>query len=257
MKETVLITGASSGVGLEFARQAAADGCNLILVARSVDKLEALAGELSARGVEAAVVPSDLSDPSAPGKLAQEVAARGLSVDILINNAGFATYGPFLDTEIRATMDMLAVNVASLTELTRQFLPGMVERKHGRILNVASTAAFQPGPLMAVYYATKAYVLSFSEGLSEELAGTGVSVTAFCPGPFESGFQAAARMESSKLVQGKMPTSSEMAAYGWRQLKAGKVVAIPGARNWVMATAVRFLPRTLVRKLVRKVQESR
>ena len=243
MKQTVLITGASSGVGLEFAREAAADGCNLILVARSTDKLEALATELRGKGAEVAVIPCDLSRPEAPRKLAADIDEKGLSVDVLINNAGFATYGPFAEATREATMDMVAVNVACLTELTRLFLPGMLTRRHGRILNVASTAAFQPGPLMAVYYATKSYVLSFSEGLSGELEGTGVSVTAFCPGPFSSGFQAAAQMENSKLVQGKMPTSAEMARAGWAAMKSGQVVAIPGARNWIMATAVRFLPR--------------
>lgn len=252
MKETALITGASSGIGLELAREAAKDGCNLILVARSVDKLEALAKE-----VGGTVIPADLSQKGACLKLAEEVKSRGLTVDILINNAGFATYGPLEETDRQTTLDMIEVNVTSLTDLTHLFLPQMLERKHGRIMNLASTAAFQPGPLMCVYYATKAYVLSFSEGLSNEVRPKGVSVTALCPGVTESGFQAAARMEHSKLVQGRMPTSAEVARYGWKAMKAGQVVAIPGARNWIMATAVRFLPRSIIRRIVQKAQEAR
>lgn len=256
MQETALITGASSGIGLELARLAAADGCNLILVARSQDKLEELAAELRPQ-VEVTVLPADLSRAQACSELVQELSDRGLSVDILVNNAGFATYGPLAETERQATLDMIAVNVTSLTDLTRLLLPAMLERKHGRILNLASTAAFQPGPLMSAYYATKAYVLSFSEGLSNEVADQGVSVTALCPGPTASGFQEAAGLGESKLFQGKLASAAEVAAAGWKAMKSGETVFIPGARNWLMATVVRFLPRALVRRVVRRVQETR
>lgn len=255
MKERVLITGASSGIGLELARLAAADGCDLVLVARSADKLEQLASELrKSHQVEVTVLPSDLTRPEAPAELAAELEKRQLPVDILVNNAGFATYGPFAETDRKAELDMLQLNIVALTDLTKLLLPAMIARGHGRVLNVASTAAFQPGPLMAVYYATKAYVLSLSEALANELKDRGVSVTAFCPGPTESGFQAVAGMQKSKLMQRKLPTSAEVARIGWQATRRGQAVCVPGAMNWIYATAVRFLPRSVVTSMVRRAQ---
>ncbi len=176
-----LVTGASSGIGLELARLLAADGYALTLVARRGSTLELIAAELG----DAQVVAADLGVPGA----VEQVVAAAPAVDVLVNNAGVGDFGPFAATDPNKTATMLQLNIAALTELTRAYLPGMLERGHGQVLNVASTAAFQPGPLMAVYYATKAYVLSFSEAVAEEVRGSGVTVTALCPGPTESGFQ--------------------------------------------------------------------
>ena len=246
---TALITGASSGIGLEIARILARDH-DVVLAARSVDKLEALAAELG----RARVVAVDLSDPSGSRKLVAEVPA----VDVLVNNAGFADWGPFADAPEAKLDEMIELNVGALTRLTRAYLPGMIERGRGRVLNVASTAAFQPGPLMAVYYATKAYVLSLSEALAEETRGTAVTVTALCPGPTASGFQARAAMEESRLVKGrKLPSAASVAAYGVHAMNRGDVVAVPGAMNKVMAASVRVSPRPVIRRLVHRIQDKK
>lgn len=246
---TALVTGASSGIGLEIARVLAPDH-DLVLVARSAAKLEALAAELGG----ARVITADLSDPAAPAKIAAEVPA----VDVLINNAGVGDFGPFAEADPDKTLGMIQLNVTALTALTRTYLPGMLERGTGRIMNVASTASFQPGPLMAVYYATKAYVLSFSEAIAEETRGTGVTVTALCPGPTRSGFQAAAEMELSPLVANKkLPTSAEVAAFGVKAMRKGDAVAIPGVLNKIMASGVRFTPRPVMRRIVHKLQATK
>lgn len=188
--------------------------------------------------------------------MADELERRGIAIETLINNAGFATYGLFAENDPERELTMIRVNVEAVTLLTRRLLPGMLERRRGRILNLASTAAFQPGPLMAVYYATKAYVLSFSEALAEELRGSGVTVTALCPGPTKTGFQERAAMEASKLVQGgNVMDAHAVAAVGYAGLRAGKAVVIPGARNWLMAESVRFTPRGVVTRLVHRMQE--
>jgi short-subunit dehydrogenase len=192
---TALVTGASSGIGLEIARLLAKD-YDLVLAARSADKLEQLASELG----NARVVAVDLIDPDGSRKLIAEVP----TVDVLVNNAGFAEYGPFAEANEQRLEDMIELNITALTRLSRAYLPGMLERGRGKIMNVASTASFQPGPLMAVYYATKAYVLSFSEALAEETRGSGVTVTALCPGPTTTNFQATANMEKSRLVNERM-----------------------------------------------------
>ena len=256
-RKTALITGASGGIGEGLARECAAAGMDVVLVARSEDKLKALADRFSKEhGVTATPIGSDLSDPGAPGRLKEDLDAAGIVVDVLINNAGFATFGRFIETDIKEELDEIQLNVTSLTHLTKLFTPGMVERGWGRVMNVASTAAFQPGPLMAVYYATKAYVLSFSEALSEELKKTGVTVTALCPGPTASGFQARASMEDSKLVVGwKMPDAATVAADGFKAMMAGKPVYIHGLRNRLMAQSIRFSPRALVRPMVKRLQE--
>ncbi len=256
-KKTALITGASSGIGLDFARLFAEGGYDVVLVARTESKLKALADELSSQhGVRALAVAADLADPSAPGRLMERLKAEGVQVEVLVNNAGYASYGAFAETDLDAELKMIQVNIATLTALTKAVLPGMLARKSGRILNVASTAAFQPGPLMAVYYATKAYVLSFSEALANETQGTGVSVTCLCPGPTKTGFQERAKMEESKLVKGKeIMDSLTVARAGYEALHRGQAVIIPGFMNKMMAQSVRFLPRSAVTNMVRKVQD--
>src|SRR5580765_3667610 len=224
---TALITGASSGIGLEIARILAGDH-DVILAARSAEPLQQLAAEL---GDNARVVTTDLSDPSGAAKLAAEVP----DVDVLVNCAGFGDFGAFATESPEKIDQMIVLNVSSLTALCRAYLPGMLQRGSGRIMNVASTAAFQPGPLMAVYYASKAYVLSLSEALAEETRGSGVTVTALCPGPTASGFQSGATMEESRLVKGrKLPTASSVAAYGVKAMNRGEVVAVPGLTNKAM-----------------------
>jgi uncharacterized protein len=255
---TALVTGASNGIGLELARVLAADGHDLVLVARSKDKLEALAAELgAAHGVKVTVMVADLARPEAPTELFAACRSAGIAVDVLVNNAGYGTFGRFADeTALLDELAMIQVNVVALTHLAKLFVPGMVARKRGRILNVASTAAFQAGPLMAVYYASKAFVLSLSEALAKELEGTGVTVTALCPGPTESGFQGVARMQDSKLVAGKkMPTSATVALAGYRAMQRGRVVYVPGLTNKILAASVRFTPRPILRSIVKSMQE--
>jgi short-subunit dehydrogenase len=256
-RKTALVTGASSGIGLDLARRFAAEGFDVALVARSEGKLKEVAAALEAEHkVRAHVVVADLAQPKAAEALMATLAARGLDVDVLVNNAGYALYGAFRETDLADELNMIQVNIVALTHLTKLVVPKMIARKEGRILNVASTAAFQPGPLMAVYYATKAYVLSFSEALANELAGSGVTVTALCPGPTKTGFQARAQMEESKLVRGKeIMTSAEVARIGYSGLMKGKTVVIPGVGNKMLAQAVRFLPRNTVTKMVRSAQE--
>ena len=254
---TALITGASSGIGLELAREFASHRHDVILVARSEEKLRALARELESNGVRADVVAADLSSPSSPRTIVEAFASQGREIDVLVNNAGYGLFGRFLETPLATELDMIQVNIVALTELTKRVLPGMIARKRGRILNLASTAAFLPGPLMAVYYATKAYVLSFSEAIATELEGTGVTVTALCPGPTASGFQAAARVGESKLFAGRLPTAADVARFGYEATMAGDAVAVPGLTNKLTAELHRFFPRSLVRKMVQRVQEPR
>lgn len=253
---TALVTGASGGIGLELARVLAADGYNLALVARSGEKLRQIAQDLAENySIQVTVIVKDLSSPTAPEEILQSMDQKGLQVDLLVNNAGFGTYGPFYQADLAEELQMIAVNVTALTHLTRLFLPRMVARGSGKILNVASTAAFQPGPLMAVYYATKAYVLSFSEALSNELKGTGVTVTALCPGATASGFQSRARMETSRLFRGRLMDAATVARIGYAGLKRNKTVVIPGLWYQFMALGPRLLPRDVVTALVRRVQE--
>jgi short-subunit dehydrogenase len=257
METTALITGASSGIGLELARIHASAHGNLILVARNLAKLSQLKNEFEKEfKIKVEVIGMDLSKPGAAEELFAKVNALGLNVDLLINNAGFGDFTLFHEADWKKTEEMLNVNILALTRLTHLVLPGMIKRKSGRIMNLASTAAFQPGPLMAVYYASKAYVLHFSEAIANELKGTGVTVTALCPGATESGFQSAAAMEESALVKGKkLPTSKAVAEYGYKAMMKGKAVAIHGFGNALLANAVRFFPRALVVKMTRMVQD--
>lgn len=253
MKDTALVTGASSGIGEDLARLIAAGGRNVVLLARSADKLQALAGQLSAaHGIDATVVAADLGDPGATAQVVRTLTARGITIDMLVNNAGFGTAGAFAAGAPDEQLGMLQVNVAALTALTRAFLPGMLERKRGRILNVASTAAFQPGPFMAVYYASKAYVLSLSEALAEEVAGSGVTVTCLCPGPTRTGFQDRAQIEKSRLFKLSRPMrAADVAKAGYDAMLAGRRIVVPGLMNKVGAQAVRVSPRAIVVKLTR------
>ncbi len=252
-----MITGASSGIGLELAKVFAKNKTGLVLVARSTARLEALAAELQKNhGVKVRILAKDLSLPESPKEVFDWCQNQGIQVDYLINNAGFGDFGMFVESNWEKQLQMINLNIVALTWLTRLFLPGMVERKQGKIMQVASTAAFQPGPEMSVYYASKAFVLHFSEAIANELAGSGVTVTALCPGPTESGFQSAAALEESKLVKGKkLPTSEDVARYGYKAMMKGKAVAIHGTMNYLLANSVRFTPRSLVVAITRKIQE--
>ena len=243
-----LITGASSGIGLELARVFVADGVDVILSARSEDRLRELATEVrETYRVKARVIPADLSRPGQAQKIYDRVVATGWQVDCLVNNAGFGVYGDFAETDWMAEAAMVQVNIVALTQLTKLFLPEMIARGRGKILNVASTAAFQPGPMMAVYFATKAYVLSFSEAIAHELRGTGVCVTALCPGATETGFQHAAGATGSRVFDSrKLPTGADVAVYGYKVLQSQRRVAVHGAINKMLAFGTRLLPRRAV-----------
>ena len=256
---TALVTGASSGIGLELAKVIAADGYDLVLSARRQDRLESLARELSvAHGISARVIPVDLADPAAPKRLFEELEKEKLTIDVLVNNAGFGIYGRFWETDVDGQLEVLRVNISALTALSGLLLPGMVSRRRGRILNLSSTAAFQPGPYMAVYYATKAYILSFSEAIAEELKGTGVTVTALCPGPTRTEFQEAAGVGDNWLSRGPLAMeAAEVARAGWAAARRGKRVVIPGFGNKVLKEVVRFSPRRLVTSVSRRMQQKR
>lgn len=258
MNKTVLITGASSGIGLEFATLFAKDGCHLVLNARNESRLQEIANELTTKyGVKVTVAVKDLSIPESADELISELASAGIEVDVLINNAGFAAYGPFNETSWKEEKDMIQVNIMALTALTKQLLPGMIKRNSGKILNVASTAAFQPGPLMAVYYATKAYVLSFSEAVNYELRNTNVSVTALCPGATATNFEKRANLESSRLFQSGAMEARAVALEGYKALMEKKSLQIPGFKNKALANLVRILPRKTVLKIVHYVQDKK
>jgi len=249
--ETVLITGASSGIGRELARCFAEGGSDLVLVARRENRLRELGKELASRyGIQVRVLPKDLSLSAAGCEIEDELRSAGIQVDVLVNNAGFGDRGAFVGLELERQMKMVQVNMHAVTELTRRLLPAMLERGRGGVLNVASAAAFQPGPLMSVYYATKAYVLHFSEGITEELAGTGVSVTCLCPGPTVTEFGAEANMEGTLLFRMGAMTAARVARVGYTGFRRGKVIVVPGFRNSLTAFSVRTAPRFLVRKIV-------
>lgn len=250
--QTALVTGASSGIGLEIAKELARKRFDLVLVARREDKLQELAALLSPH-VKVTVLPFDLSLPEAPQQLFH--ALQGTSIDLLINNAGFADYGLFVESDAQKMSDMLAVNIVALTKLTRLFLPPMIERKRGRIMNVASVAAYFPGPLMSVYYASKAYVLSFSEALINEVEGTGVTVTCLCPGATSSEFQGVAGMGDSKLIQNVTVTSKAVAQKGVRAMLRGDGVYVPGLNNQLVTLVPRLLPRGALAPFIRRLQE--
>lgn len=255
-KVSVLITGASGGIGEEFARRFAEDGYDLILAARNEEKLQFLKNELESKySNNVLIFPFDLSVQENVEKLYQELSVKKINVDILVNNAGFGLFGEFTGTDLNRELNMIDLNVKTLTHMTKLFLGGMIQRNQGKILNIASTAAFQPGPLMAVYYATKAYVLSFTEALENELKGTGVTVSALCPGATETGFSKAANLEESKLFASSVMDVKTVVDIGYTQLFKKKTVIIPGFKNKLLAASVRFMPRKMVTSVVRKVQE--
>ena len=252
-----LITGASAGIGAELARVFAAHGHDLVVVARRAVELQTLAAELQrAHGVDVAVRAMDLARREAPAELHAAIDDAGLEIGILVNNAGFGTYGEFATTDLSLELEMLQLNVATLTALTKLFLPDMLTRGGGRILNVASTAAFQPGPLMAAYYASKAYVLSLTEALAAELRGSGVTATALCPGPTRSEFQARAGMAGVRLASAGpfLMDARTVAELGYRGLLRGRAVVVPGLVNKLGVLSVRLLPRRLVTAVVRRLQ---
>jgi short-subunit dehydrogenase len=251
---TALVTGASSGIGLELARILGANHFDLVVTARSEDRLRALAAEITAAsGASVRVVASDLAHPEGPEAVARAVPD---GVDVLVNDAGFATHGPFAETPLAAELDEIQVNVVALTHLTKLLLPAMRARGSGKILNVASTAAFVPGPFMAVYYATKAYVLSFSVALAEELAGTGVSVTVLCPGATRTGFEGRAGVEGTRLFRsGHVMGAREVAEAGYAGLMAGRTVVVPGVLNRLVASSSALAPRRVLAKIARALNE--
>jgi hypothetical protein len=256
MKKTALITGSSSGIGYELAKVHSENGDDLVLVARGKDKLDDLKKELVGKyKTNVYTIGKDLSLPGAAKEVYEEIKKQNIGIDYLENNAGFGDYGFFAESDWEKQEQMINVNILSLTHLTRLFLPDMIKRGNGKILNVASTASFQPGPTMAVYFASKAFVLSFSEALNNEVCDHGISVTALCPGPTQSGFQDAASMQNSRLFKGNnFPSSREVAEYGYRAMMKGKAVAIHGFRNTLMANSVRFAPRSIVVRIARKMQ---
>ena len=252
---TALITGASGGIGEHLARVFSAHKHDLVLVARTADKLEALGAELSrAFGVQSRVLTADLADPAAPQQIFETLRRQGITIDALVNNAGFGARGAFSEIDYETEARMIQLNVTTLTHLTRLFLPGMIERRGGKILNVASTAAFLPGPLMAVYYASKAFVLLFTEALAEETQGTGVLVTALCPGPTATNFAATAGNEDSVLFRSAKPMSPyAVARVGYEGMMAGKRVVIPGWTNQTSVFSTRLAPRKMLAKIARKL----
>ena len=253
-KKTVLVTGASSGIGYELAKLFARYGYNLILIARSDLKLAEIANEFQQKfGAFVKVIVKDLSIPTAPEEIFNILQQESIHVDVLVNNAGFGTFGLFHETDLTAEMQMLQVNLVCLTHLTKLFLKEMVKQGSGKILNVASTAAFQPGPTMAVYFATKAYVLSFSEAIAEELKGTGVTVTVLCPGPTASAFHQKANSRDAKLFSGKIMNAQTVSEIGYRGLMSNKTVVIAGVKNKLLTETIRFTPRNLVVKVVKSL----
>ena len=244
-RRTALITGASSGFGSLFAERFAADGFDVVLVARSVEPMETLADRIRSRNaVQVAVIGHDLAEPGATASLVAELAGRGLTVDALVNNAGFSTYGPFADTGEATMTKMLMVNVVAMTALARACLPGMLERRWGRVLLLGSVGSFSPAPMTAAYGATKAYVLSLGLALHDELKGSGVTVTTLCPGPTATGFQERADMHDSALVRSGLDSAETVVDKGYAAMKAGRPYLVTGTTSRLFAFGTRFLPRT-------------
>lgn len=255
--KTALITGASGGIGYELSKLFATDGYNLVLVARNATKLEQLAADLNkAHNTQSIILPKDLSDPQSPTEIFQNVQSHGLQLDILVNNAGFGTQREFADTDLDEAMAMINLNIIALTKLTKLFLPGMLSRNSGRILNIGSTGSFSPIPLMAVYGATKAYVLSFSEALADELRNTNISVTAFCPGVTITGFQERAGLSSFPMMRLSRMTANKVARIAYQAMQHGKIVAVPGLFNQLMIFSIRFTPRIITCRLARWLMEA-
>jgi short-subunit dehydrogenase len=255
---TALITGASSGIGLELAHLFARDGYRLVLVARNRAALRALGDELQSKySVDVRISPKDLAHPASPPELYQELQEAGVVLDVLVNNAGFGLSGPFLRTDWNTEAEIIQVNIVALTHLTKLFLP-QIRAREGKLLNVASVAAFLPGPYMSIYYASKAYVLSFTEALAEELSGTGTTVTCLSPGPVETNFQKRANSGETNLMRGRMLVDvKEVARIGYEGMKQGKRLVVPGWRNQAVMHGLRVAPRGMVLKAVSRMHEKK
>jgi uncharacterized protein len=250
MSRAALVTGASSGLGAEFARLFAADGVDLVLVARRRERLESLATELrQARKVSVHVVAADLGVPAEVERVVREVQALPVEIEFLVNNAGLGRVGPFAASPLDAQMVMVDVNVRALVRLTHAFLPGMLERKRGRVLNLGSTAGLQPGPFGAVYYASKAFVNSFTEALSHELKGTGVTATVSLPGATATEFASVAGSGPTRLFQSGVMSSGEVARDAYRAMQRGTPFVVHGWKNRMLAFSVRLGPRSVVRSI--------
>ncbi|MGP0093191.1 MAG: SDR family NAD(P)-dependent oxidoreductase [Xanthobacteraceae bacterium] len=259
VRPLALVTGASSGIGADLARELAKDGHDLILAARRVEPMRALAAELKGDGANSTIIAADLSKPGAAAALAQDIKTRGLVVDVLINAAGLGANGRFDESDPLRIDGMLQVNVLALTELTRMLLPDMVARRRGKVMLVASTAAFQPGPQMAVYSASKAYVLSFGEAIAYELQDTGVTVTTLCPGATATQFAQVADAASSALFKGSLlpvMNARDVARIGYQGLKAGRRVVITGLLNQIMAVSARLSPRSVLLPIASRMMSS-
>ena len=253
MTETVLITGASSGIGLELAKCFAADGCRLVLTARNTAALELLAADLrQTHKIQTDVLTADLALPESPKRIFDQLTQSGVTVDVLVNNAGFGLMGAFVQLPLARQLEIIQVNISALVALTGCFLPGMIERRRGGIVNVGSVAGFVPGPNMAVYYATKAFVMSFTEALAEELSGSGLTITDICPGPTETNFGKVARGGRERKIKTSRMSAQAVAEIGYRAYRQGKCVAVTGLQNRIVAQLPRIFPRATVRKLTKR-----
>jgi len=251
LRETVMITGASSGIGVELARLFAADGSDLVLVARRADRLAEIAEELKGRfGTAPTVMPADLTDYEARTALVNQLQKSGARIDVLVNDAGFGARGAVAELSAERQLEMIELNIAALVHLTTLFLPGMKERGQGGILNVASTAAFQAGPFMAVYYASKAFVLHFTEALAAELRDTPLSVTCLAPGPTRTEFASTAAVERTRLFSAGVMDAETVARAGYRGFRRKRLIVIPGLKNKALALTVRLVPRAFTRRVV-------
>ena len=257
---TALITGASAGIGYELAELFAQHGHSLVLIARSEDKLQSMALEFANKyKVSTRVIAADLSKHDAPAKVMEQLKLEGITIDVLVNNAGFGYYGAFRESDLQRELDMMQLNMVSLTHLCKLFLEQLPKGQHGKIMNVSSTAAFPPaGPYMAVYYASKAFVQSFTEALASELEDDNVTVTALCPGPTETKFKEAANLHGSGLFTKQFVADAQsVASAGYKGMMAGKVVVIPGIHNKLTVLSTRLMPRTILRNVVKRMQQKR
>ena len=257
-RPVALVTGASSGIGLDLAKVFAQGGHDLVLVARNEEALRAVAAECEKSAVKAHVLAKDLNNPKSAQEIFDELAARGVAVEVLVNNAGFGTHGPFVQTDLNQEVGMIQVNIIALIQLTRLLLPRMMERKSGKIMNVGSVAGFVPGPYMSVYYATKAFVLSHSVALAHELRGSGVIVSALCPGPTKTDFQRRAKIAESRMFKKPRSMSSmDVAKAGYEGLMKGKLIVVPGLSNKLIGVAAKLSPRTIQARVTGELNRDR
>lgn len=255
-RTTAVVTGASSGIGRELALLIAQRGLDLVLIGRDTDRLTSLARIINERhGRESCVLPIDLTSQTGAREVYEECMRRSIVPEILVNNAGYGLFGPFAALDTDEQLRMIQLNITSLTHLTRLFVPGMIQRQRGFVLNVASTAAFQPGPLMASYYATKSYVVSLTVALARELKGSGVSASVLCPGPTKTGFQERAGLKHTRVQTMAFMSATAVAEAGYAGLLKRKTVIIPGFLNKAAAIGVRLLPMALAAQLVKQIHK--